>query len=105
MSDETELPEGDMPQEPHDEWAARITRERMVVSPFQARGALKLAGLLDQVEQVMADPATDDMTRLAWQTASEFRRLSPTVDAIAQKMNLTDEQVDSLFVSAGTIEA
>lgn len=105
MSDETELPEDGEPQETHAEWATRITRERMIVSPFQARSALRLAGLLDQVEQVMAAPETDDTTRLAWQTASEFRRLSPTVDAIAQKMGLTDEQVDSLFLSARKIEA
>lgn len=43
------------------------------VTRFQARAALHLAGLLPQVEALMADPATDPIARLAWQDAQEFR--------------------------------
>ena len=93
------------PIETHEEWAQRITRERMIVSPFQARSALKQAGLLGQVEQLMGAPETEDTTRLAWQMATEFRRLSPTIDAIAQRINLSDEQLDDLFAAAAKIIA
>ncbi len=75
------------------------------VSRFQARAALHLAGLLPAVETLMADPATDPIARLAWQDALEFRRTSPTVLAMASALSLTDEQLDTLFISAAGIEA
>ena len=76
-----------------------------VVSRFQARAALHLAGLLDQVEALMADPATDTLARLAWTDATEFRRTSPTLLAMASALSLTDAQIDQLFITAAGIEA
>lgn len=76
-----------------------------VVSRFQARAALHLAGLLPQVETLMADPATDTLARLAWTDAQEFRRTSPTLLAMASALSLTDEQLDQLFATAAGIEA
>jgi hypothetical protein len=76
-----------------------------VVSRFQARAALHLAGLLDDVNAMMADPATPMLARLAWQDAQEFRRQSPTVLAMAAELNLTDAQIDQLFITAAAIEA
>ena len=76
-----------------------------VVSRFQARAALHLAGLLEQVNAMMADPATPMLARLAWQDALEFRRQSPTVLAMAAALNLTDAQIDELFTTAAAIEA
>ncbi len=76
-----------------------------VVSRFQARAALHLAGLLDQVEALMADPQTDPLARLAWTDAQEFRRTSPTLLAMASALSLTDAQLDALFVTAAGIEA
>lgn len=76
-----------------------------VVSRFQARAALHLAGLLDQVETLMADPATDTLARLAWTDAQEFRRTSPTLLAMASALSLTDAQLDQLFITAAGIEA
>lgn len=76
-----------------------------VVSRFQARAALHLAGLLTAVEALMADPATDMLARLAWTDAQEFRRTSPTLLAMASALSLTDEQLDQLFVTAAGIEA
>lgn len=80
-------------------------RERAVVSRFQARAALHLAGLLDQVQQLMDNPATDTLARLAWQDAQEFRRTSPTVQGMARALGLTDLQLDDLFTQAATIQA
>lgn len=73
------------------------------VSRFQARAALHMHGLLDSIETVMRDPETDLLTRLAWEDAQEFQRASPTVEAIAGLLRLTDEQVDGLFITAGSI--
>lgn len=76
-----------------------------VVSRFQARAALHLAGLLTAVEALMADPATDMLARLAWTDAQEFRRTSPTLLAMASALSLTDAQLDALFITAAGIEA
>jgi hypothetical protein len=80
-------------------------RQSMVVSRFQAFAALHIAGLLPAIEAMMQDPATDTLAKLAWVNALEFRRLSPTVTAIASALNLTDEQLDDLFRQAKLIEA
>ena len=75
------------------------------VSRFQARAALHLAGLLEQVETMMANPATDPMARLAWQDAQEFRRNSPTVLGMGAALGLSQAQLDDLFIQAATISA
>lgn len=77
----------------------------LVVSRFQARAALHLAGLLDDVERLIADPATDPIIKIAWETVTEFRRSSPSVALIAQALNWTDEALDDLFLTARQIEA
>jgi desulfoferrodoxin (superoxide reductase-like protein) len=74
-----------------------------VVSRFQARAALAMAGLLDAVEAVIGQ--ADIITRIAWQDAQEFRRDSPTIAALAATLNLTNEQLDALFIQAATITA
>lgn len=76
-----------------------------VVSKFQAKAALRGAGLLDQVETMMADPAADPLARLAWAEAQEFRRTSPTVAAMAGALGLDDAALDDLFTTAAGIEA
>jgi hypothetical protein len=75
------------------------------VSRFQARAALYHAGLLDQVETLMSDPATDMLAKLAWADAQEFKRSSPTIAAFSQQIGLTDEQIDELFKQAAQIDA
>lgn len=76
-----------------------------VVTRFQARAALHLAGLLTTVESLMTDPQTDMLARLAWQDAQEFRRQSPTVLSMAATLGLTDAQLDALFTTAAGIDA
>jgi len=75
------------------------------VSRLQARMALHLAGLLPQIEALMTDPATDMLTKLAWQDAQDFRRNSPTVAALAVLLDLDSAQLDALFVAAQAITA
>ena len=76
-----------------------------VVTRFQARSALHLAGMLQTVEALMNDPQTDALARIAWQDALEFRRGSPTVAAMAMALGLSSAQIDQLFITAGGIEA
>ena len=74
------------------------------VTRFQARGALLLAGLLDDVETAMA-ARTDEMAKLAWQYAQEFRRDSPTIAVMAAAIGITETQLDDLFMVAAGIDA
>lgn len=76
-----------------------------VVSRFQARAALHLAGLLDDVEALMAAPDTPALAKLAWADAQEFKRNSPTVQAMAAAIGLTEAQLDELFTTAAGIDA
>ena len=79
-------------------------RKGMVVSRFQARAALSNAGLLSQAETAIAN-ATDPIVSLAWQDAMEFRRNSPTIQALAPELGLDDAALDQLFEDAAQIEA
>lgn len=90
---------------PSAETLLQSERARMIVTRFQARAALHSAGLLQAVESIMSNEATDMIARLAWQDAQEFKRTSPTVQAMAAALGLTDAQVDDLFRQAATIEA
>ena len=85
--------------------AELLTAERagMVVSRFQARAALLQAGLLAQAEAAVA--SADAMTQIAWADAVEFRRNSPTIATLAGVLQLSPEDLDTLFRTAATIEA
>lgn len=89
------------------EVAAFMARNRQIpdqVTRFQAMAALSNAGLLAGVETMMQRPDVDEITRLAWQNALYFRRNSEMVLAMAGELQLTESQLDDLFVSAGAIE-
>lgn len=74
-----------------------------VVSRFQARAALHLAGHLPAVEAAIL--ASDPLTQMAWQDAQEFRRNSPTILSLAAVLGLSDNDVDDLFIAASEILA
>lgn len=90
-----------VPPDPAEALAAE--RAHMVCSRFQAKRALFDAGLLSAVEDAVK--GADVPTQLAWDEATEFRRNSPTIAAIAGALKLTDEQIDDLFRAAMQIEA
>ena len=79
-----------------------VERSRMIASRFQAMAALMDAGLLSSVNTALA--AAGPLAQLAWAEATEFRRASPTIAAIAAGLDLTPEQVDDLFRAAMKIE-
>lgn len=80
-------------------------RQGMLVSRFQARVMIRRAGLLDQVEAIVAHPDMDPFVTDAWLEARDFRRLSPTLLQLAAVLGLTDEQLDEMFEAAMEIEA
>ena len=91
------------PPQPTAEELLERERAGMVVSRFQAKAALLQAGLLDAAIHAVAQ--ADPVTQLAWAEAVEYRRISPTIDAIGVALDLTDEDIDALFVAAAGIEA
>jgi hypothetical protein len=80
-------------------------RDNATVSAFQARAALKRAGYMVRVRGLMSQLDQDDETRMAWETAREFRRMSPAMLAMAAQMGLDDQALDSLFEAGSKIEA
>lgn len=85
------------------------------LSRFQALTVLKLTKINETtnlyqatdayIKSLSGDTAQDVVIQTAWETASEFRRDSATI-LMAQKMfNLTDEQVDQMFINGAEITA
>lgn len=74
------------------------------VTRFQALASLHLTGLLEQVEAIMAAPETSVLTKLAWQNAQTFKRHSTMVLAIAEVLQLSEQQLDDLFITAAGVE-
>lgn len=74
------------------------------VSPYQARVALLQAGHLDAVESLMANPATPQEARIAWEYATTVRRQSAFIATLGPLLGLTDEQIDNLFRLAASID-
>jgi len=93
-------PEIPMTAEQRQDW-----RDHATVSAFQARVALKRYGKIGQVRQLMNSLGADDETRIAWESATEFRRNSPTISALASQLSLSDQDLDNLFISAKDVEA
>jgi hypothetical protein len=77
---------------------AEVERGGMVCSRMQARIALHQAGLLTAAEAAVAE--SDAVVQIAWADAAEFRRLSPTIAALSDALELSPEQVDDLFRAA-----
>lgn len=78
-------------------------RQSASCTPFQGRVALSDAGILSQVEAAIS--SADEKTKVAWEYALEWKRMSPMIVALATALNMTDEEVDNLFKSAQTIAA
>ena len=71
------------------------------VTMRQARLALLSAGLLDDVEMVIA--AAGRAAQLEWEYAAVVERSNPAVAAVQQQHGLTDAQIDDLFREAAKL--
>lgn len=75
------------------------------VTRFQALATLAAAGHLPTIRAYIATLDQDDITRLAWESASEWERTSPTLAALATMLGLSDTDVDHLFMAASQVSA
>ena len=71
------------------------------VTMRQARLALLSAGLLDDVEMVIA--AAGREAQLEWEYAAVVERSNPAVAVVQQQKSLTDAQIDDLFREAAKL--
>lgn len=86
----------ELPQEPQDD--SNVTA---VVTPRQIRLALTASGLRSTVEQAVAAGSQD--LKDWWEYALEIERGHPLVEAIAQQLGITEQQLDDLFRLAATL--
>lgn len=76
------------------------------VTARQARRALLEVGLLDDVEAALdsiTDEALKKKIKIDWEYATEIERNSEFVAMITEKLGMTSEQVEGLFVLANTL--
>ena len=71
------------------------------VTMRQARLALLSAGLLDDVEMVIA--AAGRAAQMEWEYAAVVDRSNPAIAIVQQQKALTDEQIDDLFREAAKL--
>jgi hypothetical protein len=75
------------------------------VTRFQALAVLAAGGYLDTVHAYIDTLPRSNITRLAFENATDWERTSPTINALATMLGLTDAQVDELFIAASKISA
>lgn len=73
------------------------------VTNFQARAALRRAGLLKRVHDALQAEGGEAWD--AWEYANHFYRNGALVQAFAAQLGFTEEQIDDLFRAAASIEA
>ena len=70
------------------------------ITPRQARLKLLEASLLDNLEAVIT---TNRAWQIEWEYATEVKRDSPLIDAVASEAGLTSEQIDQMFIEASQL--
>ena len=81
-----------------DEEKAQLNRERMpTLTPIEFDIKLVDAGLYDQVQELIQ---SDIKLKIAYTRATFFSRTDPFVDQARIALNLTDEQVDTIWESS-----
>lgn len=81
-----------------DEERAQLNRERMpTLTPIEFDIKLNNAGLYDAVQELIKDKFE---LRIAYNRATFFSRTDPFIDQARIALNLTDEQVDTIWESS-----
>jgi hypothetical protein len=75
------------------------------VTRFQALATLAAGGYLDTVHTYIDTLPRSNITRLAFENATDWERTNPTINTLAQMLGLTDAQVDDLFIAASQVSA
>lgn len=76
------------------------------LSRAQARAALIMAGLIDQVQpsiDAISDPLQRALAQNDWDNRLEFERDHPQLLAMAAALGLTDEDLDQLFIEGAKL--
>lgn len=76
------------------------------VSMAQARMVLIGAGLLDSIESFISsikDPIEQKIIQTRWEYSTEVNRYDLLVLTLAQVLNLSDRQIDKLFIEASKL--
>ena len=71
-----------------------------VITMRQARLQLLEVGLLDDVEALVA---LDRKSQIEWEYASEVYKQSTLIEAVKGALNLTDTQIDNMFIEASKL--
>lgn len=85
--------------------AARAALIPQSVTMRQARLAMLNSGILADVEAMIATMPGDDgaAARIDWEFAQDVRRDWPLVAALGAQLGMSSEQIDDLFIYAGSI--
>lgn len=70
------------------------------VTPWQAREALRLAGLLPAINAHIEALGENHQAYIAWHYAERIARTSPLIAALAPAFGLSEQQLDDLFTTA-----
>jgi hypothetical protein len=73
-----------------------------VISKAQAQLALYGAGILDQLEAIIAAHPYRPV-RIWYESANSWERKNPYVNLLGPELNLSEAQIDALFVEAGRL--
>lgn len=88
------------------EWSAADSAPPPIpqsVTRRQARQALLLAGLLDNVQPALdaiPDATQRRLMQIEWDDSQEFHRNRPALLALAGALGLNSSQIDQLFITA-----
>lgn len=84
---------------------ARQARVPQSVTMRQARLAMLHAGILDDVESMLATMEGEEgrAARIDWEFAQDVRRDWHLVSALGSQLGMTADQIDDLFIYAGSI--
>ncbi len=86
--------------------AAQKARVPRSVTRRQARQALLLAGLLDNVQpaiNAIPDPVQRGMAQIEWDDSQQFERERPLLITLATALGLGAEALDNLFIQAAQL--
>jgi len=80
-------------------------RAQWSATTVQIKIALDELGRLDEVETIVG--ASSRRTQIAWENATNLRRLSPAMVDLTEGSDppFTDEQMDALFIAAAKVTA
>lgn len=86
---------------PSPEHTPATAAPQSVVTRRQAMLALLAAGKLDAVEAVISQAPR--AVQITWETARDFERTNPLIEALAPQLGLTEADVDALFIEASKL--